>query len=75
MQPTATPAIPIVVEYDYGSNGMRRSKQFDNPLAAKKFYVAKYNAGKRPKVRSVCTQHTTSIPNTQTPPMDNATTT
>lgn len=45
---TASP--PVSVEYDWGSNGQRRTKRFDDAHAAKSFYTAKDKAGKNPKV-------------------------
>lgn len=41
---------PVTVEYDYGTKGERRQKNFDDANAAKKFYTAKDKAGKNPKV-------------------------
>ena len=40
----------VNVEYDFGSKGQRRTKQFDDANAAKVFYEKKETAGKNPKV-------------------------
>ncbi len=43
----------VRVEYDYGTKGERRSKEFEDDGKAKKFIAAKERAGKNPKVRKV----------------------
>jgi hypothetical protein len=42
----------VRVEYDYGTDGERRTKDFDDAAKAKKFIAAKERAGKNPKVRN-----------------------
>ncbi len=42
---------PVSVEYDYGTKGERRTKEFDDAQKAKKFFIAKDKAGKNPKVQ------------------------
>lgn len=48
MQPRKIPAPQVRVEYD--SRCKRASKTFDDPYAARRFYVAKLKAGKNPRV-------------------------
>ena len=50
-QPITTRMPPIVVNYD--TKRGRRGKRFDDPHRAKRFYIAKFNAGKNPTVRKV----------------------
>lgn len=45
------PVEPIAIEYDYRRK--RARKVFTDHYAARRFYVAKYKAGKRPRVRRV----------------------
>lgn len=40
---------PVKVEYDRGVQ--RVSKVFTDPIAARRFYIIKLRAGKRPRVR------------------------
>ena len=48
--PNGSKASTVQVEYDYGSKGERRTKEFEDPTKAKKFISAKERAGKNPKV-------------------------
>ncbi|RKZ15980.1 hypothetical protein DRQ50_06805 [bacterium] len=48
--PEGRKASTVQVEYDYGSKGERRTKEFEDPAKAKKFILAKERAGKNPKV-------------------------
>lgn len=43
---------PVAVEYD-GPRGERRTKQFDNPYEARRFYAKQLNAGKNPTIKKV----------------------
>jgi len=43
----------VRVEYDYGTKGERRIKEFDDAAKAKKFVAAKERDGRNPKVRKV----------------------
>lgn len=40
----------VKVEYDYGTKGERRIKEFEDAHEGKKFFTAKDKAGKNPKV-------------------------
>jgi hypothetical protein len=48
MFPARTPVPAVIVEYD--SRGKRVRKLFADPYEARRFYVAKDKAGRRPKV-------------------------
>jgi hypothetical protein len=51
--PNGSKASTVQVEYDYGSKGERRTKEFEDPTKAKKFILAKERAGKNPKALDV----------------------
>lgn len=40
----------VKVEYDYGTKGERRTKEFEDAHEGKRFFTAKDKAGKNPKV-------------------------
>ena len=42
---------PVAVEYD--CRGKRETKTFTDAYAARRFYVAKLNAGKNPTVKKI----------------------
>lgn len=43
------PGVPVVIEYDRGNQ--RATKRFTDAYAARRFWLAKLKAGKRPTVR------------------------
>ncbi len=43
------PVEPVTIEYD--ARGKRVTRTFTDHYEARRFYAAKYKAGKRPKVR------------------------
>jgi len=49
-QPISTRMPAVVVEYDCHAH--RVAKHFTNAYQARRFYVAKFNAGRSPRVRS-----------------------
>lgn len=49
---------PVAVEYD--ANGKRATKNFEDPMEAKAFYVAKHKAGKNPMVIGELAEQVTS---------------
>lgn len=50
-RPIGTP--DPVVDITYESNGERRAKRFTNAREARRFYIAKFKAGKNPTVKRV----------------------
>lgn len=48
---------PVAVEYD--ANGKRETKDFDDALKAKSFYVGKHKAGKNPTVKGELAEQVT----------------
>lgn len=56
MGPLNTPKQSVSVEYDYRKR--RVSKTFTDAYAARRFFVAKLNAGKNPKVTKGATHET-----------------
>ena len=60
MRNNLVPPPAVLVEYD--SHGKRVAKQFDNPAAARRFYLAKQRAGKRPALAKPAAQVSLSAP-------------
>lgn len=60
--PVRTPHEPVAVEYD--AKGVRTSKTFVDPVAARRFYVAKSKSRCNPQVKGTQTMSKTAAPKT-----------